>query len=120
MATVNGAHVLGLGSEAGRIAEGCLADLVLVRRGDAATLLLAGTLDGFVLHANTGAVEAVMVGGAWALRDGRILAFDEDAVLAEAEALRARILARTASGLPSVHAAIPMLARRLRSYLEGQ
>ncbi|HEY0202783.1 MAG TPA: amidohydrolase family protein [Acetobacteraceae bacterium] len=120
MATVNGAHVLGLGSEAGRIAEGCLADLVLVRRDDAATLLLADTLDGFVLHANTSAIEAVMIGGAWALRYGRILVFDEAAALAAAEALRAGILARSASGLPSVHAAIPMLARRLRSYLEGQ
>lgn len=120
MATVNGAHVLGIGGQAGRIAEGCLADLVLVRRGDAATLLLADTLDGFVLHANTGAIEAVMIGGAWALRGGRILAFDEAAALAAAEALQAGILARTASGLPPVHAAIPMLAQGLRSYLEGQ
>lgn len=120
MATVNGAHVLGLDGETGRIAEGHLADLVLIRREDAATMLLSDTFDGFLLHANAGAVEAVMIGGAWALRDGRILAFDEGAALSEAGALRAGILARAASGLPDVHAAIPALARRLRGYLEGQ
>ena len=117
MATANGAHVLGI--PAGRIAEGCLADLVLVRRRDATTALLTETMDGFVLHANAAAVEAVMIGGAWALRHGRILAFDEDAALAEADAARAGVVGRAARGLPVVHAAIPALLARLRTYSEG-
>ena len=117
MATIDGAHVLGLGAETGRIAEGRLADLVLVRRNDASTLLLDDTLEGFVLHANTGAIDSVMIGGAWGLRAGRILAFDEAAALAAAKSLRDEVLARAAPGLAEVRAAIPGVAEQLRRFI---
>ena len=116
MATAHGAHVLGLGLETGGIANGALADLVLVRRHAASTHLLSETLDGFVLHANAAAVASVMIGGVWTLRDGVILAFDEAAVLADAARVRADLLARTAPGLPDIHAAIPALDAGLRAY----
>ena len=117
MATANGAHVLGLGAQTGSLAPGRLADLVLVRRDHASTLLLEDTLEGFVLHANAAAVESVMIGGVWALQAGRILAFDEAAVLAEARSLQHEVLARAAPCVADVRAAIPAIAEQLRQFL---
>ena len=116
MATRNGAHVLGLGGQAGRIEAGALADLVLVRRNNAATALLADTADGVVLHAGTEAVESVMIGGAWAMRGGRILAFDEAAALDGLASVHAAIRARVGDGPGRIHAILPGLADALRHY----
>ena len=114
MATGNGAGVLGI--ETGRLQPGALADLVLVRRTDAATLLLDETPEGLLLHANGTAVDRVFVGGVPVFAAGRILAFDEDAVLAEAAALRAEMRDRAAARLGDVRAALPALAAHLRAY----
>ena len=114
MATENGARVLG--GDPGVLRPGALADLVLVRRNDAATLLLDDTADGLVLHANSTAVDQVFIGGVPAFQAGRILAFDEDAVLAEAEALRQEVLDRASHRLPDVRAAMPKLAADLHAY----
>ncbi len=117
MATEGGARVLGQGS--GRLAVGDLADLVLVRRGGATSALFTETLDGFVLHAGRELVNSVMIGGRWALREGRILAFDEAAVLAEAEAARERLRASLGGTIAAIHAALPALAASLRRFVEG-
>ena len=86
MATRNGAAVLGLEDRAGRIAAGQLADLVLVRCRSVSTLALAPGQDVLVQHGGPEAVDSVMVDGRWVMRGQVLLAFDEAAALADAEA----------------------------------
>ena len=117
MATTNGAHVLGW-DDAGRIEPGSRADLVLVRRATAATSLLAETADGIVLHAGAEAVDSVMVDGAWAMRGGQILAFDEAEAAALAVDAHDEIRDRVAHGRDGIHAALPALATALRRFTD--
>jgi cytosine/adenosine deaminase-related metal-dependent hydrolase len=112
MATRQGAAVLGH-ADLGRIAPGCLADLVLIRHDRAATLAMAPDENALVQHASPDAVAAVMVDGRFLLRDGRVLAFDEAAALAEAADAIGDLRERTASRLPEIAAVIPALAARL-------
>lgn len=116
MATRNGAHVLGLGDRLGRIEVGCLADLVLVRRRAAGSMLLADTLEGMLLHAGPEHVSAVMVNGAWVLREGRILAFDEAAALSAADDAHGEIRERVGNLPEQIRAALPTLSRSLRRW----
>jgi cytosine/adenosine deaminase-related metal-dependent hydrolase len=112
---VGGAAALGLRGELGRIAARQLADLVLVRSGSA-TLSASAGLDVLVQHAGPEHVASVMVDGRWVMRDGRILAFDEAAMLRDAQAQAEALRARVADRLPVLTAAMPaMSARFLRS-----
>ena len=119
MATANGAHVLGLGAQVGRIEVGRLADLVLVHRLTAGTTMLAETTDSLVLHAGADAVDAVMIGGSWAMRNGRVLGFDEDAAIALVPDVHEEIRARVRSGRDDIRLALPSLAAALRAYANG-
>jgi 5-methylthioadenosine/S-adenosylhomocysteine deaminase len=107
MATRGGARALGLAGRLGDLAPGHRADLVLLRpRGPA----LAGatlTVPWLVQHATAAAVAAVMVEGRWVLRDGRILAFDEDAVLDRVTAVGAEVLAAARDDVELARAAAP-------------
>lgn len=85
LATEGGARALGI--EAGRIEVGRLADLVLLRLDTAAMAAAAPSVTQIVMHGGAPAVDAVMVGGRWLYRDGRVLAFDEAAVLARYRAV---------------------------------
>jgi 5-methylthioadenosine/S-adenosylhomocysteine deaminase len=113
MATINGAAVLGHRNDLGRIIPGALADLVLIRRTTAATLSMDATENALVQHASPDAVSAVMVDGTWVFRDGRILAFDEAAAIAEAGAVIADLQARTAHRRVEIAALLPALSARL-------
>ncbi len=112
LATEAGAASLGLHGRVGRIAAGQLADLALVRRQAAGTLAFDGGIDAMVRHAGPEAVDSVMVDGVWTLRSGRILAFDEAAVLTDAADQIARLRARMATQLPVLLAAMPDVTRR--------
>ena len=116
MATRNGAAVLGHADRLGRIAPGCAADLVLIRRRTSPHLLLADTVEGFVLHAGRDGVAAVMIDGAWVLREGRILAFDEDAAIRDAAAAQDALRARVGRDPERIAAALPHIAAALRAY----
>ncbi|MCW3476076.1 amidohydrolase family protein [Limobrevibacterium gyesilva] len=124
MATRQAAPVLGLTGRLGTIAPGQLADLVLVRHDQPATLPMQHNEAALVQSASPDAVDSVMVNGAWVMRARRILAFDEAAALAEAEAAADAIRTRAAAELPVLDAALPGLAERLRAvlaaYAEGQ
>jgi 5-methylthioadenosine/S-adenosylhomocysteine deaminase len=89
MASAEGAAVLGQGS--GVIAPGAPADFILLRRQSIAGLLLREKVEGLLLQASPDLVEAVVIDGRWVMRDGRILAFDEASVLAEAAAAQLEI-----------------------------
>ncbi len=92
MATTGSARALGLGGALGRIEPGQRADLVLVDPRGAGLAGAPVTVPHLVQHGGAAAVAAVMIDGTWVLRDGRILAFDETAVLA-----RSRRRARASS-----------------------
>lgn len=86
MATESGAKVLGYGDQCGRLEPGCFADIVLL---DPAPLLqpwLSPEVDlrTALLHAgNAEHVKTVLVGGEVVMEDGKVLALNEEAVLAE-------------------------------------
>jgi len=79
MASAGGARALGV--EAGRIESGRLADLVLVKLDTAMMASAEPSLAALVQHAGPQAVQATMVGGRFVYREGKVLAFDEAAVL---------------------------------------
>ncbi len=115
-ATEGGAAALGLRGQVGRIAAGQRADLVLVRGRDAATLAAEPSVAALVQHAGPGHVDNVMVDGRWVMREGRIVSFDEAAVLDEAAEHARRLDDRVRPRLPGLLAAMPdMGARFLRT-----
>ena len=107
MATIGGARAIGQAGLVGSIEPGQRADLVLLDpRGPG----LAGgpvTVPLLVQHGSAAAVAAVMIDGTWVLRDGRILAFDEATVLAEAAAVTAEVRAAAGPGLVLAETAAP-------------
>ncbi|MFT8245777.1 amidohydrolase family protein [Roseomonas sp. BN140053] len=113
MATRNGARVLGLERELGRVAPGQFADLVLLRRDAAGTTMAVESAEGLALHGGAETVEAVMVGGRWLLRDGVILAFDEAAALRAARDAREMLRERLRTGDEVVRRALPGIAAAL-------
>ena len=88
-----------------RTGLGCLAvdgpaDLLVVDFARDGLATAPVTLDALVAHADPRAVKALMVGGDWLLRDGRVEAFDEAAVVQDASACAAdlRRAAQDAAG----------------------
>jgi cytosine/adenosine deaminase-related metal-dependent hydrolase len=112
-ATEGGAAALGLQGAVGRIAVGQLADLVLLRAADAACVAAAPTLDVLVQHAGPEHVDSVMVDGEWVMRGGNIVAFNEAAVILEAQAHAVALRERVAATLPVLQAAMPGIAAAL-------
>jgi len=81
-----------------RSSRGQRADLVLL---DPRTAGLAGspvTVPHLVQHGGAAAVAAVMIDGVWVLRDGRMLAFDEAAVLGQVAAISSEVRAACRPG----------------------
>jgi cytosine/adenosine deaminase-related metal-dependent hydrolase len=111
-ATEGGAAALGLKDRLGRIAPGQLADLVLVRAGDAGTLAGAASIATLVQHAGPEHVDAVMVDGRWVMRAGRIEAFDEAEMLRAAADYIGGLRERVAKGLAVLDGAMPEVAAR--------
>jgi cytosine/adenosine deaminase-related metal-dependent hydrolase len=71
-----GAEAAGMGDRIGRLAPGMAADLVLLDAEDVGMLGWAGRepADHVVLQAHPGLVDAVLVGGRFVKRDGRLVA----------------------------------------------
>ncbi len=116
MASAGGAAALGLGGEAGRLAPGLFADIVLLRLDDGATATALPSAETVVRHASPANVEATMVGGRWAFRDGRILAFDEAATLAAFSDRAGELVARAAAGRADAREAAALLAPALARF----
>lgn len=109
-ATEGGARALGLTDELGSLAVGRRADLAVLDLGGAAEAPLALNLTALVQHATPGCVHATMVGGTWVYRDGRILAFDETAVLARFSALQRTLTETSKEELATAAEAVPHFA----------
>lgn len=74
-ATVGGADALGR-PDLGRLAEGAMADVVLVSLDHPLMVPVRDPLRSLVFHAADRAVRHVFVGGDWALRDGKPVGLD--------------------------------------------
>ncbi len=84
IATAGGAAAAGDRNGLGRIGAGRRADLVLLDLESLVFTPLNDPLRQVVLGSTTLAVDSVMVGGEWCVRDGLVLGVDEHAVLSEA------------------------------------
>ena len=84
IATAGGAAAAGDRNGLGRIGAGRRADLVLLDLESLVFTPLNDPLRQVVLGSTTLAVDSVMVGGKWCVRDGLVLGVDEHAVLSEA------------------------------------
>jgi 5-methylthioadenosine/S-adenosylhomocysteine deaminase len=87
MATRNGARALGL--DAGMLAPGKMADLVLLRRDTPAFTPLNDVINQLVLCENGSSVDVVIVNGEIVVEGGRLTKTDENEVLALATKARA-------------------------------
>jgi cytosine/adenosine deaminase-related metal-dependent hydrolase len=94
LATIDGAHDLGLDRRIGSLAPGKRADLILIRTGDVNLSPIGDPYDALVSLAEPDNVDTVMVDGRILRRHGRFTAQDPGSILAEArdaiEGLRAR------------------------------
>ena len=97
LASEGGARALGL--EAGRIEKGRLADLVLLRLDTPLMAAAESSLNTVVMHGGGHAVQATMVGGRFVYRDGKVLAFDEAAMLRRYQEIAAKIVGAASNRL---------------------
>jgi cytosine/adenosine deaminase-related metal-dependent hydrolase len=89
MATRNGARAFGL--NAGVLAPGKLADIVLLRRDTPAFTPLNDAISQLVFCENGSGVDSVIVNGEVAVENGRLTKIDENEVLRLAEQARRRL-----------------------------
>src|SRR5262249_52767473 len=109
VATLGSAKALGLADQAGLLAPGRKADIVMLR-ADSTFLRPLSSPIGSLLHAETGnAVDTVMVGGRVVVREGRVLTIDEARLRASAQA--------AADGLRGRNPAAWQLAAEIAPYL---
>lgn len=98
MATRAGAAAMGNGDVTGTVSVGKQADLVLLRRGDANTMLCDDPIAMTVAHCDTSNIDSVFVAGRAVKRDGRLVGVDLPALRRQAEESRERVLASAAAG----------------------
>jgi 5-methylthioadenosine/S-adenosylhomocysteine deaminase len=114
MATEGGAGVLGREAELGRLEEGHAADLFLFDPRGVRGVAMAPSVEILVQHGSPQSVVATMVAGRWVYRDGKVLAFDEAAVLDRFRDLAAALAERAKGDLAIVRAAQGELSKELR------
>jgi cytosine/adenosine deaminase-related metal-dependent hydrolase len=89
--TVNAARAVGLGGELGRLAPGCLADVVLLRTGPYG-LSLGDPAAHVALQSTPADVDTVIVGGEVRKRAGRLTGLDPADAAAATRRVRERVL----------------------------
>ncbi len=108
MATRNGARAFGL--DAGALAAGKLADIVLLRRDTPAYRPLNDVVNQIVFCENGSNVDTVIVNGEVVVEGGRLTKVDEMAVLRLAETARTRLEPSMQSELAAARTMEPALA----------
>ena len=101
-ATIGGARALGVGDEIGSLEVGKRADLFMLDLRRAHLVPTLRVVSVFVHQAQPADVTDVMVDGRWVMRDSRILSFDEDDVIARAEAIGHKVWNRLVAENPDV------------------
>jgi 5-methylthioadenosine/S-adenosylhomocysteine deaminase len=84
MATIDGAHALGLGDEIGSIEEGKRADIALINLDRLHTTPRPDLVSTIVYAAQASDVETVIIDGRVVMRDGRLTTMDEREVIQNA------------------------------------
>lgn len=97
MATLGGARAMRLRGRIGSIEVGMRADLVLYGQRAPWWRPMNDPVQQMVHGENGSSVELVMVGGRVLVRDGRVTAYDADAIAAETDGMLDRIRARNAT-----------------------
>ncbi|RKK06146.1 S-adenosylhomocysteine deaminase [Pseudoroseomonas wenyumeiae] len=113
LATEGSAAILGL--EAGSIAPGKLADLVFLDLDHINWLPLNNAANQLVWTEDGSAVRDVMIGGAWKLREGRVLGLDEARLAADARAAAVRLAEATSESRAWCEATAPHVACHCRA-----
>lgn len=93
MATVNGAKALGLNKEIGSLQPGLKADLIMLNLNQAHMKPIHDLMANMVYSAQAGDVDTVIINGQLVMENRKMITFDEQEVLEQAER-RARQLAR--------------------------
>jgi 5-methylthioadenosine/S-adenosylhomocysteine deaminase len=109
-ATRNGYRAMGW-EDGGVLAEGMLADLIMVRTARAHLTPFLRPVSVFVHQAQASDVTDVMVDGRWIMREGRVLTMDEATLVREAEEVAARAWAKLFAERPDL--AVPAGFRAL-------
>jgi 5-methylthioadenosine/S-adenosylhomocysteine deaminase len=102
MVTREAAASVGAGDEIGSIEPGKRADLTFITLDAAVMRPAIRVVSNLVHYAHPGLVRSVMVDGAFVMRDGHILTFDEPALLREAQAVTRRVWERMAAANPDI------------------
>ena len=110
MATHSGANVLGKERELGEIATDHKADLVLLDSNTSLMSPLNDPVSQLVHQENGQSVHSVMVNGKWTVREGKLVAINEEQVLAEVRKRQASMLEKCREPLGR--------ADKLRPYFE--
>jgi 5-methylthioadenosine/S-adenosylhomocysteine deaminase len=101
MATIEGARALGLERETGSLETGKRADLVVIDAGGVSGTLMphSDPYESIVYQYSAAQVRTVAVDGKLLLHEGRILQYDEEAVVRSAETERAALVHRAGTPL---------------------
>ncbi len=118
LATQGSARLLGL-EGAGRIEAGALADLVLLDLAHVNWAPLNDAANQLVWTEDGSAVTDVMVGGAWRLRERRVLGLDEARLAREANAVAESLRAANAETRRWCEAVAPHVACHCRALARG-
>ena len=101
LATISGARTLGLGDETGSIEVGKKADLALYETNRAEWATLFNPVNSLVYNADGRSVHTVLVDGRVVVEDHKALFVDEQALIAEVQAVGESMLARTGLSFPT-------------------
>jgi 5-methylthioadenosine/S-adenosylhomocysteine deaminase len=91
MATINGAHALGIGAEVGSLEAGKFADIICIDVTQPATQPVHHPISTLVYSANRDQVADVWVGGEQLLKDRQLINIDQAEILERAEAWQRRL-----------------------------
>ncbi|UPY37979.1 amidohydrolase family protein [Sediminicoccus sp. KRV36] len=100
-ATRNGYKAMGV-PDGGWLAEGNLADLIMIRTDRAHLVPFLRPVSVFLHQGQAADVEDVMVDGRWVMRDGVVLTMDEARILREANEVSNRAWARLFAERPDI------------------
>lgn len=118
LATTGSAAVLGLAADAGALAPGRKADLVLVRAASVFLQPLNDPLSAFVFAETGASVHTVVVDGRVVLRAGELVNVDEASLLARAAEAAARLRARNRAEWELARRLAPYIARACRAAVQ--
>lgn len=92
MATINGAHILGLGDKIGSLEKGKRADLIIIDANKPNLTPMYNVFSHLVYAMNSSNVETVMVDGEILMEERKLLTIDESRVLQNARSFSQQII----------------------------